>query len=231
MAATAAEGRLGGRLLDLDAIAEAVRALAADPPAEWTRLLEPPSPDAARWMIDAYMLLDDMLARGDDPFRLGGSRLLLDLNNRVLCGKDPTRRREFLTHLAETESRYYDDREAGADAFYDWASRAVSAEPIRAASALYVRIVSAPQLFVEGNQRTAALAASVPLVRGGLPPMVATRANAAALARISAKACAIRRDAWTAPFDVAIVERRLRAHLARTLDPVFLLQTAAAAPG
>lgn len=153
---------------------------------------------------------------------MGGSRLLVELNHCVLCGKDPVRRAAFASHLAETEKRFYDDRLAGADSFFAWAGRALGAGPLTAAAAVYVRIVSAPQLFVEGNQRTATLAASFILVRGGLPPLVATPDTAAVFSRLSARARAIRRDGWIAPVETAVVERQLRHHLARSLDPVFL---------
>ena len=212
----------GGRVINLDAVAAALGALAADPPRDWRHRHETFTPEILRWMLDGYAVLDDMLVRGDDPFALGSSRLLVELNHLVLCGKDPERRRAFASHLALTEAHFYDGPEAGADGFFDWAERALGAGPIEAAAALYVRMVSAPQLFVEGNQRTATLAASLLLVRGGLPPLVATRVNAAALGRISARARAIRRGAWTSAIEIALVERRLRRRLRASLDPAFL---------
>lgn len=215
----------GGRVINLDAIAAALATLAADPPRDWCRRHETFTPEVLRWMLDGYAELDDILVRGDDPFALGGSRRLVELNHVVLCGKDPERRTAYASHLALTEAHFYDGPEAGADGFFAWAERALEASPIDAAAALYVRMVSAPQLFVEGNQRTATLAASLLLVRGGLPPMVATRDNAAALGRISARARAIRRGAWTAPFQIAAVERPLRRRFRAMLDPWFLRRT------
>ncbi|WP_093256054.1 hypothetical protein [Rubrimonas cliftonensis] len=212
----------GGVVIDLDAVARALDALAAAAPPAWVAGREAFSPEILRWMLDGYALLDDMLASGVDLFALGASHRLIELNHRVLCGTDPARRADFKRHLALTERRFYEDRAAGADAFFDWVSRADRAPPLVWATALYVRVVSAPQLFLEGNQRTATLMASFALVRAGRPPLVVTPEGAPALARISARCRAIPRARWTAPLEIALMERRLRRHLARTLDPVFL---------
>jgi hypothetical protein len=47
------------------------------------------------------------------------------------------------------------------------------------AAGVYVRLLSRPQLFVEGNHRTGALAMSYVLVRENEPPFVLTTQNAA----------------------------------------------------
>ena len=43
---------------------------------------------------------------------------------------------------------------------------------------MYVRILSRPQLFIEGNQRTAALVMSYVVLRAGQPPFVLSARNA-----------------------------------------------------
>ena len=46
------------------------------------------------------------------------------------------------------------------------------APPRAFAAGLIVQVVSAPQLFIEGNRRSATLLASYVLARSGLPPLV-----------------------------------------------------------
>ena len=48
------------------------------------------------------------------------------------------------------------------------------------AAGIYVRILSKPQLFIEGNHRTGALVMSYILLRDGYPPFVLSVDNAAA---------------------------------------------------
>ena len=48
----------------------------------------------------------------------------------------------------------------------------------RRAAGIYNRILSEPQLFIEGNHRTGALIMSYLLTREGQPPFVLTRKNA-----------------------------------------------------
>lgn len=208
-------------LAEIAATLEALRTGGADGFSD-----EPLRSDVVRWMVDGYAHLDALLQAGRDPFALGNSRLLLELNHAVLCGKDPTRRAGFTEHLAATERRFYGDHEAGADAFFDWLSRRRGEPPLPLAAALYVRIVSTPQLFIEGNRRTATLAASFVLVRGGLPPLVATPGRARSFGRVSLAAQAIDRGWWTAPLQLAVAERRMRRVITQALDPRFLMPRA-----
>lgn len=124
-------------------------------------------------MLEGYRFVDSLLAEGRDPLALGESQNLLEINHIVLCGRSPERRAENAEHIAATEARFYDDHEAGADGFYDWLDRRRGGTPEEFAARLYVRMVSSPQLFIEGNQRTAALCASHVLAAGGEPPLVA----------------------------------------------------------
>jgi hypothetical protein len=124
-------------------------------------------------MVEGYRFVDGLLADGRDPLAQGESRSLLEINHIVLCGLSPERRTENEEHVAATEARFYDDHEAGADGFYDWLKRSRGGLPEEFAARLYVRMVSSPQMFIEGNQRTATLCASHVLAAHGEPPLVA----------------------------------------------------------
>jgi hypothetical protein len=51
-------------------------------------------------------------------------------------------------------------------------------DPWEKASGVYIRVLSEPQLFIEGNHRTGALIMSYLLVRSGRPPFVLKVDNA-----------------------------------------------------
>lgn len=171
-----------------------------------------------------------MLAQGVDPIAFGRSRQLLELNQMVLCGPSPDRRAEHAAHAAATEARFYADREAGADAFYAWLE-AVPAWPAPTfAARLYVRIVSSPQLFIEGNQRTATLCASSVLARAGMPPLVVEESLVAAFAPVAAACRAVDRSRSFGLVRGWIASCRLRQFILRKGSGRFLVPPTAPPP-
>jgi len=152
-------------VFDIDTIALTLGELPAPPH-------EPVSGDTWRRMVQGYGYVDHLLASGQDPFVYKGSRLLLEMNHLVLCGTSPERRAEFARHIEATELRFYGDHWSGADAFYSWAAQARHLAPSGYAARSFYHIVSTPQLFIEGNRRTATLLASYVLGRTGSPPLV-----------------------------------------------------------
>jgi hypothetical protein len=218
--------------LDVAAIAAALDEVARHPKT-WPGQAEPPDPDAARRMAEGYAAVDALLADGADPLALGGSASLLELNHIVLCGVSPDRRRQFARHIAQTDRRFYDDPTAGADAFFAWLALQPAGPPDSLAARLWARIVSRPQLFIEGNQRTATLVASFVLVRGGLPPLVASRDAAARFAALGETCRRIDRESWRSPIDFALGWRAARRLIRAAADRRYLLADgpADAAPG
>jgi hypothetical protein len=57
---------------------------------------------------------------GTDVFAYGHARQLLELNTLVLCGPSAVRRAAHAGHLAATERRFYEEREAGIEDAVDW---------------------------------------------------------------------------------------------------------------
>jgi hypothetical protein len=84
------------------------------------------------------------------------------------------------------------------------------------AAGVYVRMLSTPQLFIEGNHRTGALVMSYILLREGLPPFVLSVDNAAAYFKSSTALRDIRKHSPAALFRLPGIRRRLAALLART---------------
>ena len=134
-----------------------------------------------------------------DVFAYGQSRHLLELNHRVLCGVTPESggvrfarrrlagrppRRGSMT--SGEESGIGELRRLGTGGPHPAARRGLAA-------GAFVDAVSTPQLFVEGNRRTALLVASYLLARGGLPPVVVRAAGWPAFEAVADRVVAIDR--------------------------------------
>lgn len=217
--------------IDLDAVATALANLAASAPGGASAGRERFTDEVLRWMVEGYALLDRLVAERIDIFSVPGAARLLELNDRVLYGTSPARRHDFAEAIAAASHRFRADYTEGAGAFCDWASVARGSDATRFAAAVFVRIVSAPQLFSEGNQRTATLAASHALLTAGLPPLVVTTANRAEFASAAAAARAVSRDAWNAPIQSWLSRLRVERLLAGSRDPRFLRRDTPALPG
>ncbi len=187
--------------------------------------------DIARRMVEGYRQLDQFLAEGRNPLGFGQSPLLLELNHVVLCGRSADRRTEHAEHIAATEARFYGDPLAGADDFYDWLD--VAGHPLARdfAARLYVRVVSSPQLFIEGNQRTAALCASYVLAAAGLSPLVLDVAMAVRFAPVAEACRAVDRTRPLSGIRSRVAAFRFERLLQGRDESRYLKQPEPAAPG
>ena len=131
-------------------------------------------------MLLGYALIDDYVARSVDLFTLDNVGLLLEINATVLCGDDARRRAEYAQHLAASESRFYGDGEGSAKQLLDWYAAHRDESTWKRAAGVYVRILSEPQLFIEGNHRSGSLIVSYLQLRDGFPPFVLSLDNAEA---------------------------------------------------
>jgi hypothetical protein len=140
---------------------------------------DPMSDDAVTNMMAGYELVDALVADGIDLFAMGNLKYLLELNTTVLCGTDPAKREEYARHRQTTEQRFYEEQHGGIRDLVEWYEGRSGESPWMRAAGVYIRLLSRPQLFVEGNHRTGALAMSYVLVRDNEPPFVLTTENAA----------------------------------------------------
>ncbi len=205
-----------GRIFDLDAIAAALNNPKLGRSAD--------EASVERRMLHGYAFVDELLATGRDPFVYGGSSLLVEMNHIVLCGVTPARRAEFAPHIAATERRFYEDHLCGADSFYAWVERNAYLRPLPFAARVFRRIVVAPQLFIEGNQRTASLVASYILGRPGLSPLVRTADDCEEFDALSAGCKGLDRRWLTSVIPGRALDWKLERFIARTADPAFLLR-------
>jgi hypothetical protein len=131
-------------------------------------------------MMAGYALVDKAIVDGVDLFELRNIAGLLELNHLVLCGLDPTLRLEYHQHIVATRRRFYEQEPYSIDAILRWYHKHASESPWKRAAGVYVRILSHPQLYIEGNHRTGALIMSYILARDDQAPFVLTVDNAQA---------------------------------------------------
>lgn len=130
-------------------------------------------------MMAGYACIDNAIEKGLDLLAAGNLKHLLELNSLVLCGVDPARRVQYTKHLAATEKSFYDNKRGGIKDVVEWYERHNGTSSIWKRSAgIYIRMLSRPQLFIEGNHRVGALVMSYLLIRDGKPPFVLTVDNA-----------------------------------------------------
>ena len=157
---------------------------------------DPLSYEVVNHMVDGYRALNDYFVAGLNPFELGQSSSMLELNQIVLCGYNEQMilsLREQLRQNGKTGTDEpllavdsMDDRYMRASCGYFYSDDGCLREMMEwfdinhnksvwfQAAGLLGQILSHPQLFVEGNHRTATLLMSYLLVSQGKPPCVLT---------------------------------------------------------
>lgn len=131
-------------------------------------------------MMAGYRFVDMALAEGFDAFKFGNSKWFLEINTLVLCGTDEAKRRRYAQHIALTEQRFYEKAGGGIGGLMEWLELHKADDVWRRAAGVYMRILSRPELYIEGNHRTGALIMSYMLAREGQPPFVLSVDNARA---------------------------------------------------
>ncbi len=137
-------------------------------------------------LMSGYALVNQLLEAKIELFAFGSSAYLLELNNRVLCGKSEQKRYEYKKHIEATHRYFYERTDAGIQDLAEWYALHRHESVWHRAASIYIRILSEPQVFIEGNDRTGALVMSYILAKEGQPPFVLTSANAKAYFEFSA---------------------------------------------
>ncbi|SDF04519.1 hypothetical protein [Phytopseudomonas seleniipraecipitans] len=169
------------RRLDLPAVERALREVQGhfvELSRHFTEPRDPLTDEVLENVLEGYALIDDYVARDIDLFELQHLNLMLELNATVLCGQKPTGRLEYAQHLAATEAHFFNNIEGGIKDVFNWYCAHRNESVWKRAAGVYVRILSKPQLFIEGNNRTGSLIVSYLLMRAGLPPFVLSLKNA-----------------------------------------------------
>lgn len=131
-------------------------------------------------MMAGYRQVDCLLAERTNPFALGNSRALLELNFLVICGSGRLLRAECAAALAATEERFYAKSDGSFESLAEWVGLHAEESVWRRAAGAYIHVLSEPQLYIEGNHRTGALIMSWMLASEGKAPFVLSVDNAKA---------------------------------------------------
>lgn len=107
-------------------------------------------------LLAGYAYIDRAVAAGIDFLALGNLKHLLELNTIVLCGEEPSARRLNARHIAATERHFWDESRGGVRDIVEWHDRHRNETVWQRAAGVYIRILSEPQLYIEGNHRTGA---------------------------------------------------------------------------
>lgn len=147
--------------------------------AELSDRRDPLTDEVVANMIAGYRRVNDWLVDGVDMFRMGESDRLVELNRLVLCGeKDTNPEPAQADHLAHIRSHFYETAGGGIGGLMEWLASHRDDGIWKLAAGMFIRVLSQPQLFPEGNHRTGTLLAGYLLARNGQPPFVLTAQNA-----------------------------------------------------
>jgi hypothetical protein len=174
-------------------------------------------------LLAGYAYVDTLVADDVDVLAMGNLRHLLELNTLVLCGTSPVRRRAYRRHIETTTERFYGEPDGGIGDLVEWGARLARRSVWERAAGIYVRVLSKPQLFSEGNHRTGTLIMSYLLLREGQPPFVLTVANAAAYFAPSPLIRATHKHGVGMSIRMPFVRRRLAALVRASADRRYLL--------
>jgi hypothetical protein len=130
--------------------------------------------------MTGYAFVDWAIADGTDLLDPRYAAGLLELSHIVLCGRDPHSRREHRKHIQATAQRFYTQDTFNIDDLLRWHRDYAHESAWNRRAGVYVRILSRPQLYIEGNHRTGTLIMSDILGRAGKAPFVLTVDNAKA---------------------------------------------------
>jgi hypothetical protein len=173
-------------------------------------------------MMSGYAAVDAFIAQRIDLFSVGQLKWFLELNALVLCGRDLEVRSNAAHHLAATEKHFYDTAEGGIRDVIEWHAIHADESPWVRAAGVYIRVMSEPQLFIEGNHRTGTLLMSYILARDGLPPFVLTRESVASFLDRSSQFTAKCKTGMRLSLEMPWLKRRFAAFLREESNPKFL---------
>lgn len=126
-------------------------------------------------ILEAYSFLNTLLDQRMDLFTPAGLHNLLEMNHLVLCGSNQETRGQYYQHLTETRKSFLKKIKP----IKEWVlEKKSSSDPFKLASGFYSRMLSQPQLFLEGNHRTGNILLNYLLISKGSAPYIANPTDA-----------------------------------------------------
>ena len=129
-------------------------------------------------MMNAYKHLNELLVNRVEPFSTEGIYEILELNNIVHYGFDLKLRLEYNQAILANSQKFTENIEP----IEKWYRKHMKGDPhpLKVAAEVYVAVLGFPQLFIEGNHRTANLISNWVCMYYGHPPYVLNAENAIA---------------------------------------------------
>jgi prophage maintenance system killer protein len=202
--------------LDLQSIESSLRGVQREFPRinrELNFSLEQMDDEVVENLISGYTFINQLLEANIELFALGSSSFLFELNTRVMCGTSEHKRREYHKYIAANNRYFYDRTDAGIQDLAEWYALHRDESVWHRAAGIYIRILSEPQVFIEGNDRTGALVMSYILAKEGQPPFVLTAANAKAYFESSAWIKKLPRNGLANLFRLPLLKARIAGFL------------------
>jgi hypothetical protein len=215
------------RILDLDAIQNSlhnVQSRFESLNAQLDEQRDPFDDAVCSNMLQGYALIDRLVVEGIDLFDLQQIDWMIEINTTVLCGIDPKQRQEFAQHIAMTSTRFFNTDEGGVRDLLEWYDGHRNESAWKRAAGIFVRILSKPQLFIEGNHRSASLIVSFILMREGLSPFVLSTENAVAFFNPASVIRRMPKNGLSALFRLPKIKKKYAAFLEEQSSPEFLLK-------
>jgi len=174
-------------------------------------------------LASGYELVNQLITSKVELFALGNSAFLLELNTRVLCGTGNQKRLEYSKHISANNNYFYERTDAGIQDLSEWYAIHRHESVWQRAAGVYIRIVSEPQVFIEGNDRTGTLVMSYILAKEGQPPFVLSPDNAREYFHYSALVKNSPRNSLNRLFRLPRLKAQIAAFLKRQANPGYLL--------
>jgi hypothetical protein len=173
-------------------------------------------------MMAGYAFTEELVVGKVDLFAIGQLRLFLEMNALVLCGRDEQVRLDSAQHLAATDKYFFDNVDGGVRDVVEWHALHANGSAWMRAAGVYIRILSEPELFIEGNHRTGALIISYILARAGHPPFVLTVPDAKEFFDWSTLFGSKRKSGFFLRWQMPWLTHRFAKFLIAHADPRFL---------
>ena len=173
-------------------------------------------------MLSGYVFVEKLIDGKIELFSFGQLRMFLELNALVLCGRDKQVRLDSAQHLAATDKYFFDNEDGGIRDVVEWHALHANESAWMRAAGVYIRILSEPELFIEGNHRTGTLVMSYILAHDGHPPFVLTAGGAKDFFDWSALFSTKRKTSFLLRWQMPWLRRRFAAFLAAQANPGFL---------
>lgn len=173
-------------------------------------------------MVSAYTFIDIHIAEVNNLFAPGNLKHLIELNLVVLCGTNSAKRKQFTDYLEANDNQFYDQTSGGIRDIIEWYEMHRRESVWMRAAGVYIRMLSHPQLYIEGNHRTGALIMSYLLGREGKPPFVLSVDNAKTFFDITSLIKKTKRNSIIMRFRMPRLKRYLAKFLQKNVDRTHL---------